>query len=148
MGLKWAFRTHENSLVVITAHQKLIYFDLLLNLVYICGWDIRYFESNEWSLIALTLPTYYFQMVVPRKDPIPRQSSSSEQTVMVETPGATGHRKSLNCFNFTGRQPLQAVVPNIVSRLPMVRKIVYNQYMDMLRQYINTSTSPWQINEL
>ena len=79
---------------------------------------------------------------VPRKDPISRQSSSSEQTPMAGTPGATGQRKSLDCFNFTGRQPPQAVVTNIGSRDPMVKKMVYNQYRDMLRKYSNTSNSP------
>ena len=79
---------------------------------------------------------------VPRKDPISRQSSSSEQTAMAGTPGATGQRKSLDCFNFTGRQPPQAVVTNIGSRDPMVKKMVYNQYRDMLRKYSNTSNSP------
>ena len=79
---------------------------------------------------------------VSRKDPTSRQSSSSEQTPMVVTPGATGQRKSLDCFNFTGRQPPQAVVTNIGSSDPMVKKMVYNQYRDMLRKYSNTSNSP------
>jgi hypothetical protein len=61
---------------------------------------------------------------------------------MAGTPGATGQRKSLDCFNFTGRQPPQAVVTNIGSRDPMVKKMVYNQYRDMLRKYSNTSNSP------
>ena len=65
----------------------------------------------------LTVPS------VPRKDPISRQSSSSEQTAMVVTLCATGQRKSLDCFNFTGRQPPQAVVTNIGSRDPMVKKM-------------------------
>lgn len=48
-------------------------------------------------------------------------------------------RKSLDCFNFTGRQP---VMTKIGSRDPVVKKMVYNQYRDMLRKYSNTSTAP------
>ena len=50
-------------------------------------------------------------------------------------------RKNLDCFNFTGRQPAP-VMTKIGSRDPMVKKMVYNQYRDMLRKYSNTSTSP------
>jgi len=55
-------------------------------------------------------------------------------------PGGT-QRKNLDCFNFTGRQPAP-VMTKIGSRDPMVKKMVYNQYRDMLRKYSNTSTSP------
>ena len=55
-------------------------------------------------------------------------------------PGGT-QRKNLDCFNFTGRQPAP-VMTKIGSRDPMVKKMVYNQYRDMLRKYSNASTSP------
>ena len=50
-------------------------------------------------------------------------------------------KKNLDCFNFTGKQPAP-VMTKIGSRDPLVKKMVYNQYRDMLRKYSNTSTSP------
>ena len=55
-------------------------------------------------------------------------------------PGGT-QRKNLDRFNFTDRQPAP-VMTKIGSRDPMVKKMVYNQYRDMLRKYSNASTSP------
>ena len=57
------------------------------------------------------------------------------------TQQATAQKKNLDCFNFTGKQPAP-VMTKIGSRDPLVKKMVYNQYRDMLRKYSNTSTSP------
>ena len=54
---------------------------------------------------------------------------------------APPQKKNLDCFNFTGKQPAP-VMTKIGSRDPLVKKMVYNQYRDMLRKYSNTSTSP------
>ena len=83
------------------------------------------------------------------------QNGSREETVVAAVDGgaqqagkaasnghqATSQRKNLDCFNFTGRQPAP-VMTKFGSRDPMVKKMVYNQYRDMLRKYSNTSTSP------
>ena len=83
------------------------------------------------------------------------QNGSREETVVATVDGgaqqagkaasnghqATSQRKNLDCFNFTGRQPAP-VMTKFGSRDPMVKKMVYNQYRDMLRKYSNTSTSP------
>ena len=87
------------------------------------------------------------------------QNGSREETVVAAVDGgaqqagkaaSNGHqatspggaqRKNLDCFNFTGRQPAP-VMTKFGSRDPMVKKMVYNQYRDMLRKYSNTSTSP------
>lgn len=52
------------------------------------------------------------------------------------TPSTT-KAKPIDCFNFTGGQP---VITNIGSKDPMVKKMVYNQYREMLRSYRNTSS--------
>ena len=70
--------------------------------------------------------------------PHPSKAEATAQSTHAEPGGA---RKNLDCFNFTGRQP-QPVITKIGSRDPMVKKMVYNQYRDMLRKYSNTSTSP------
>ena len=83
------------------------------------------------------------------------QNGSREETVVATVDGgaqqagkaasnghqATSQRKNMDCFNFTGRQPAP-VMTKFGSRDPMVKKMVYNQYRDMLRKYSNTSTSP------
>ena len=83
------------------------------------------------------------------------QNGSREETVVAAVDGgaqqagkaasnghqATSQRKNMDCFNFTGRQPAP-VMTKFGSRDPMVKKMVYNQYRDMLRKYSNTSTSP------
>ena len=83
------------------------------------------------------------------------QNGSREETVVATVDGgaqqagkaasnghqATSQRQNLDCFNFTGRQPAP-VMTKFGSRDPMVKKMVYNQYRDMLRKYSNTSTSP------
>ena len=112
----------------------------------------------------LLLPAAEHQMAAAMEDT--PQNGSREETALVATvepsgaaqqaskgtsnghqapsphpqPGGTP-RKNLDCFNFTGRQPAP-VMTKFGSRDPMVKKMVYNQYRDMLRKYSNTSTSP------
>ena len=68
-----------------------------------------------------------------------KAASNGHQATSPQPGGA--QRKNLDCFNFTGRQPAP-VMTKFGSRDPMVKKMVYNQYRDMLRKYSNTSTSP------
>ena len=91
-------------------------------------------SREETALVATVEPSGAAQQA--SKAASNGQQASSPQP----QPGGT-QRKNLDCFNFTGRQPAP-VMTKIGSRDPMVKKMVYNQYRDMLRKYSNASTSP------
>merc|ERR1712037_30021 len=92
-------------------------------------------SREETALVATVEPSSIGAQQASKAASNGQQASSPQPQ-----PGGT-QRKNLDCFNFTGRQPAP-VMTKIGSRDPMVKKMVYNQYRDMLRKYSNASTSP------